>query len=318
MEIFKHLCQTAKNCALICHVSPDGDTIGSALALRLILQKVGLSCDVFCDDPVPELYSFLPGADILRTNSDFVYDLAVGIDCADEARMGHCASIFRSAKQTVCIDHHGTNQGYAQHNIIDASAAAVGELICELSHVLLAAFDDDIALCLFVAISTDTGHFAFDSCTSRTFACMSEIMQFDLDLNALTGRLYRFRSLAKTRLLASVLSTLTIVGNDRGAMLSSTVASMKNSEAKDADYEGIVNYAIEITGVQIAALLRETESGAVKVSLRTKEGEWDAARIAASFGGGGHKRAAGCTLKGMTLPQAQEAIRIAMEAQLCQ
>lgn len=284
--------------ALLAHVSPDGDTMGSALALRLALLKLGKEAVVCCADPVPQMLMFMEGAETVTRPEALqgqAFDLAVGVDVADEGRMGAAQAVFRSAAATAQVDHHGTNPFYAQVNVVDGSVCATGILVYMLIKGLGAALDKQIAICLYTAISTDTGNFSFDNTTASAFAMMSELMAYDLPLNRLNRILFRQRSRAQLLLLARALSSLRFCGGDKIAAMQLTQADFDACGALPEHAEAMVNFGIDTVGVQMAFLCRETPQGDVKFSLRALP-PCNVAKVAARFGGGGHALAAGCTL----------------------
>lgn len=178
---------------LIMHVSPDGDSIGSACALRLALMAMGKRVQAVCDGDVPRIYRFLEGAeDIIKPNDARITSAAIAVDCADEGRMGAADEIFAQAKHTANIDHHVTNTMFAQHNAVEAHAAAAAEVVKRLIEQLDADFGANIATCLFCGLVTDTGNFAYSNTTPDTLFAAGELLQRGAD-NALINRaVYRY------------------------------------------------------------------------------------------------------------------------------
>ena len=300
MEKLCGLINDAQKIALFTHLSPDGDAMGSILALSHALRGLGKSCDAYCEDPAPEKYAFLPGCDDIITESGNAgeYDLAIAVDAADELRLGVHEEFFSAVKKTACIDHHGTNSGYAHLNLIDPARASASELVLSVIDALGVGVTQEIGMCLFVGVSTDTFHFSFNNTTRETLFAASRMVSPGMDMDALTGLLYRFRPLAKTRLIGQVLSGLKVHSGGRIVTMTSTEEERLSCGAIDEDYEGIINYGIESYGVHIAVLARSANDGNdIKVSFRSK-GAIDVAALAASYGGGGHRNAAGCTVRG--------------------
>ena len=155
--------RAAKSVAIVCHVSPDGDTVGSALAMRLGLMAMGKQVTLFCQDKIPDILMFLPGADAfcMPENSDKQYDLLLCLDVSDERRMGTCAALLEHAVHTALVDHHGTNTCFCQENFVDGSAPANCLIVYELLQRMGCEITADIALCLAVGLSTDTGHLVY-------------------------------------------------------------------------------------------------------------------------------------------------------------
>ncbi len=299
---------------LLCaHVSPDGDTIGSMLALRGALLKMGKQVEAVCADEVPELLMFLSGAAEVRKPAPLKeksFDLAIAVDVSDRLRLGDSAPLFFAADHTAQIDHHGTNPGYAAINVISAHASATGVLIYELIHSLGVDLDTDIAISLYTAIATDTGNFSFDNTTSDAFLVMAELMAYGLPIAGLNRALFRERSREQVLVLARALSTLTFYHGGKISGMQLTQADLDACGARPEHAESIVNYGIDIAGVQMAFLAREVDGG-TKFSLRAAEG-CNVASLAAGFGGGGHALASGCTMNGK-LPATAQIMIAAME-----
>ena len=300
----------AQRILLIAHVSPDGDTLGSAFALRLAFLSLGKAADVVCQDPLPGLYRRLTGAQALRLPDQAAdaYDLALAVDVSDAARMGACAPLFEGARQRMVVDHHGTNTRFGQENWVEPDAAATGVLALELIHALGVPLTREMAHCLYVALSTDTGHFQYASTNAQAMRAAAECVERGIDVAGITERLYRERPRAKTELIARALGTLTFLKGGALAYMTLYGADFERCGASDDMSEGIISYAIETQGVQIAFLAREKEDG-IKFSLRGKP-SYDVAQICTRFGGGGHVSAAGCTIKGPM----QEAVQAMLRA----
>ncbi|MGI5899906.1 MAG: DHH family phosphoesterase [Christensenellales bacterium] len=301
--------KSAAKIALFTHLSPDGDALGSALALKIALDNMGKECSLFCEDPAPEKYSFMPLAEKIITApgkaADF--DMAVSVDAADEFRLGTQKDFFMSFENSACLDHHGTNTGFAKLNYIDSTKASSAELVLRLLDQLKVSLTDDIRLCLFIGVSTDTFHFSFNNTTSETLAAAARMVYPGMDMDSLTGRVYRFRPLKKTKLMGQVLSSIKEYCGGKIITMTSTDEQRRECGALDEDYEGIINYGIESTGVKIAILARAIDSGNIKMSFRSK-GELDVGELAAMFGGGGHKNASGCTVAGADIDEIAQTV----------
>lgn len=305
--------KTAERILLCTHVSPDGDTIGSSLALRSALQKMGKQADVVCADEVPQLLMFLSGAREICKPAQLKgksFDLAIAVDVSDRLRLGDCAPLYFATRFTIQVDHHGTNPGYADINVVSAEASATGVLIYELIHSLNVNLDIDIATSLYTAIATDTGNFSFDNTTADAFQVMGELMTYGLPIASLNRLLFRERSREQVLVLGRALSTLTFYHGGMISGMQLLKADLDDCGAKAEHAESIVNYGIDITGVKMTYLAREVDGG-TKFSLRALEG-CNVAVLAARFGGGGHALAAGCTMNAR-LPDAAEIMVAAMK-----
>lgn len=307
---------SAGSVLLFGHVNPDGDTLGSVLALKLRLERMGKRVQAMVDGFVPSYLAFLPGTeDMLNAEAEpDRFDLALAVDVASLDRLGKCEGLFAAAEKTAVIDHHGTNAGYAQINMIDGDAPAAAILVYRLFVQMDMPMTQEEAICLYTALSTDTGNFIYDSTNAESFAMMSGLMEAGLPLADVSRMLFRQKELLHVRLLAEVLPSLRVTGNGKIAGLCLTLEQMQRVGANGGHAEGIVNYAIDLEGVGMAYFAREVEPGKVKMSLRALQ-PFAVDQVAAKFGGGGHKLAAGLTLM-MPMDEVISTIEAALEAAL--
>ena len=292
--------RSAGRVAVVCHVNPDGDAIGSALAMKHIISALGKEAVCFCQDAVPQSLYILPGSKDVRKPeeaADERFDLLLCVDTADAKRMGACQVLAQQADAWVQIDHHGTNPGYAMENDIDPAASATSVLVYEMAERLGVAITKEIAMCLYAGMSTDTGNFAFPSTDARTFDIMSKLMQYGLPLGELHRVLFRQRSRAQAALLGCALQSLTYHADGRVTTMCITNDDMQRLNALPEDADAIVNFGLDIVGVQMAAFARELPEGGAKFSLRAVA-PYAVNEIARTLGGGGHALAAGCTVEG--------------------
>jgi len=294
---------------LIAHVSPDGDTLGSSFALYGALLELGKHAQVVCEDPVPAIYRFLPYSDqLIAPEQAKPAEAVVCVDCADVARAGRCEPLFHAAKATLNIDHHGTNDRYADENFVQ-KAGATGELVYNVLASLKVSLNKNIASCLYAAITTDTGNFSYSNTTPDTLRIAAELLDVGIDLPYLNQRLFRTVPYHKMRLHALAVTKAQLYEYGRSGVSALTLADIASCGATGEDTEGIIDSIRDIDTVEVAALLRESEDGQIRVSLRGKTSA-DVSCIATKFGGGGHKLAAGCTLK----PPIEEAARLILES----
>ena len=294
---------------LVAHVAPDGDTLGSCLALQRLLCQLGKRARVICDDPVPHLYAFLPGADqVLPGDAAVDAEALVAVDCADAGRAG---TPWQRAgeKPTLCIDHHITNIGFAQTNYIE-DCAATGELICLLYEAFREPISREAGVCLYAAIATDTGNFAYSSVTPRTFALMGKVMESGFDLPECNRLIYRNQRLQKLRMTARTVENAKLYRDEQVIVGTLSKAEMDAVGGLKADAEGIIDSLRDVETVVAACFLREEGENEVKLSLRSKA-KVDCAALAKAYGGGGHVRAAGATLN-TTLAAAEAQITAAL------
>lgn len=275
------------------HTSPDGDTLGSALALIHMLRALGKEAEAVCSDPVPGVYSFLPGADEVKIAGEGIgYPAVIAVDCADKCRFGKAAKFFDSANTTANVDHHGTNDMYAGANWMEETAAC-GELIYRLIKELGVELTSDMATCLLTALMTDTGCFAYSNVTQQTMVIAGALIAAGADNAEINMRVYRTSPYAKSMLQAEAVSRTKLYCDGKLAVTTVTLGDMARYGAKSEYCDGIVEQLRDIDTVEIAVFLREDE-GKIKGSLRSKRYA-DVSRIAVTLGGGGHKRAAGYT-----------------------
>lgn len=278
--------------AVIPHVSPDGDSYGSCLALAMGLASLGKRAFVGAP-PVPEMYSFLPGQYLICTpeSAPFAPRALVHVDTASPDRI---AMAFPQAREAALIDHHETNAGFDDVRWINGRASSAGEMLMALLQEMHIDITPDMATCLYTAISTDTGNFQFASTTPESLRATAMLIEKGLDIGRISAHLFRSRTLARTALLGEALRAMRLSADGRIAMTIVSREMMRRCNATHADTEGIVNYLNEIQGVRAAVMLEERE-GETKASLRSQE--WiDVAAIARELGGGGHKSAAGVTI----------------------
>lgn len=280
---------------LVCsHARPDGDAMGSMLALGMVLEQMGKTADLVTADRVPVLYRRLPGVEKIRTVSSVrgPYDAAILLECDSLERAGleGLEDLF-----LVNIDHHISGRPYAQLNWIDCDAASVGELVYRVAKAARVRLTPQMAACLYTTILTDTGSFSYGALSARTFALARELVLAGADPIALARDVYYSVPASKVVLLGAALNNLQ--REDRLAWLWITLEDMARAQAVEEDCEGIVNFALSIAGVEAAVFLRELPRGQVRLSLRSK-GKVNVAAIAENLGGGGHENAAGCTLPG--------------------
>jgi phosphoesterase RecJ-like protein len=285
----------AQDILLITHVNPDGDAIGSTLALHTALGKMEKRSVCVCDGRIVEKYYYMNKAGILYRPEEQQkrFDLAIAIDCADQNRMGEADKLFLDAGKSINIDHHNTNEGFGHINLIK-NVSSSGEIVYELIEVLGCGMDAVTAECLYTAISADTGNFTYSNTTENALLYTAKLIGY-FDFSQTANLLYRTRSFDNTRLIAKAIDKLTLHAEDRIALMVITQADLLDVGIKMPDYEMLVNYASEVDTVNIAIFMRELKDSGYKISLRSS-GDIDVAELAFSYGGGGHKNAAGCTI----------------------
>lgn len=294
MQAVLDVVRRGRRFAVASHARPDGDAVGSMLAFSMILTQLGKQADLVTADPVPLIYRSLPCAPTIRQamRVDGDYDAVVLLECDGLARSRLSGLERRFA---VNIDHHVSAREFADVNWIDTDACAVAEMVYRLARAAGVTVTADMAACLYTGVLTDTGSFCYEGTDVHAFEIARELVRCGADPAQLAREVYFSNPLSKMALLGAALNNLR--RNGRLAWLWVTNADMQRTGAAEEDCEGIVNYAIAVAGVEAAVLLRELPDRRVRLSLRSK-GRLDVAGIAASFGGGGHLHAGGCTLDG--------------------
>jgi len=289
----------ADNIAILPHVAADGDAIGSCLALASVLSDMGKKVSVLMEEKIPQLYEFLPAIELssVYNGESIGYDLAVALDCGDIERLGSRREVFEKAPVTVNIDHHTTNTGFAQYDHVDISASATGEIVFELLEHMDAKPGKAASTCLYTAIASDTGGFRYSNTTSRSLITCSRLIKEGADAAYISKKIFETTTLSKVKLTGEAINSLELYENGKIAVMTLTMQAMKRAGASDDDSEGIINTARDIVGVETAALIKEKENGDIKVSLRSND-YVDVSEIARKYSGGGHKRAAGFTVRG--------------------
>lgn len=303
--------------ALFSHVHPDGDCLGSMLALGLALEQLGKKVYLYNAGPIPENLKFLPGVDkILNLPSGELPETVVLIDCAefDRIEMNGLSKEDFAGKMIFNIDHHISNDYFGAINWIDPQAAATGEMIYRLIKKLGIKINQDMAVNIYTAIITDTGRFSFSNTTPRSFKIAAELVKTGIDLVNINNILFEQKSIAQTRLLYKALSNLELLDKGTIALITLSKKDFEASGAEENLSEGLVNYARNIEKVEAAAILKEIDDSEIKVSFRSNA--WlDVNQVAQKFGGGGHIRASGCTIN-LPLIEAKQNVILALEEAL--
>lgn len=287
--------------AILSHIRPDGDALGSQLALALSLQQLGKQVRVWNEDGMLEKYSFLPRAELLTkppANAEHV-DVAVALDTAIQNRLGTTVAAIASAKIWINIDHHLSNPRYGDMVIVDHDAPATGEIIFKLIKSQGFPLDHDIAENLFVAISTDTGSFQYPKTSSRTFEIAAELVRTgNLDIGRISQQLYESYPLRRLELLRELLRTMRFSECGRVASFSLSLKTAAELAVRPEDNEGLIDHLRAVRGVIVAVFFEELADGKVRVSMRSKDEAVDVCAICQKFGGGGHTLAAGARVRG--------------------
>jgi phosphoesterase RecJ-like protein len=280
------------------HLKPEGDSIGSQLALKLSLESLGKRCVVVNDDPVPEMFEFLPHSDrIVRPEQvDGVPPVSVLIDCGQWERAGEAGALASRAETALNIDHHPDSDGIGTYNYIDPVASASGEQIYEIAK-RLGTLSYDTSLCIYVAIVSDTGGFRYSNTTAETHRITSELLKQGVKCNEVAYRLYESDPPNLVKAMGLALSEVRFRDGVAWAHLSREALESAGAWGRPLETEKIIRQMRTINDVRVVAFLTELGDGQVKVNLRARPG-FDVGSLARDFGGGGHRQASGCTVKG--------------------
>ena len=281
------------------HQNPEGDAIGSILALGLALKGLGKEVRILTQDPVPEVLTFLPGAQevIHQAPSDGRFDMVFALDCGDRARLGEEFNRVKEIGKIVNIDHHVSNGFFGDLNLVDPQASSTAEIILDLVQILGVPLTREVAENIYTGILTDTGSFHYSNTSPQTFAAARACLLAGVDPWEVSQKIYDTQPLPRLRLLPRVLDTLELLEEGRVSSVVLTQQMLKEAGATVAMSEDFINFPRSVRGVEVAVLFREVTPREYRVSMRSR-GAVDVARIAGQFQGGGHPAASGCTVDG--------------------
>jgi bifunctional oligoribonuclease and PAP phosphatase NrnA len=302
---------------VLTHYRPDGDAVGSQLALVLVLKGLGKTVEAWNDDEVPAKFRFLPHSDLITRPpaepKDF--DVVIAIDISTWQRVGTAAQRIRNKKHFVNIDHHISNEKFGEINWIVPEAPASGQIAFDLIKRGGFQLTQEIAACLFAAISTDTGSFSYGSTTAESLRVAAELVDTGINVGEICRHVYESYPYARLMLLQKALAQLELADQKRIAYTWVTVEMFEESGAKREDTEGLIDYARAIEGVLVAVLFEEmAEAGKIRISLRSKHPRIDVNSIARRFGGGGHREAAGARISGEPHETERKVLAVISEA----
>ncbi|SFB03660.1 phosphoesterase RecJ domain-containing protein [Acetitomaculum ruminis DSM 5522] len=286
-----------KNIAISGHINPDGDCVGACLGLYNYILKnfEGVNVDVYLE-PIPAIFDFLKGSSDIKNqyNENNTYDLYIALDCSDIKRLGIFGDYYKKAKHTLCIDHHITNdESFADVCYIQPHRSSA----CELLYTLMDSekINKDIAECIYTGMVTDSGVFQYGSTTSETMNIAGKMMDMGIDFPTIVNRVFFQKTFTQNKMLARAINNAKVAADGKILYSIVTKKEMDECNAKPKDLEGCVSHLRSTKGVVASVLMYQNPEGTFKVSLRSEK-ETDVASIAAKFGGGGHKNAAGCTI----------------------
>lgn len=293
---------------VISHVLPDGDAIGSTLAMGYALKKLGKEVTMVNESPVPKKFHFLHGVgDILQPEQvNDTFDHVIVLDCADRSRMGSAQMLIKENAFVVNIDHHATNDKYGDLNLIDPAYAATAEILFDWIQQSPVSWDQVLATYVYTGILTDTGGFRYSNTTSSLLKKAARLIDAGVQAHEVADAALESVTLEQLRLLQMALGHLKRSEDGLIAWMSISYEEIKQFQATEEDISGLVNYTRNIIGVDVGVFFKEVNDGEIRVSLRSRL-QTDVSKVAKHFGGGGHARAAGCTFYG-TLDEAEQQI----------
>src|SRR5438309_6644213 len=286
--------------AVLSHVRPDGDALGSTLALALALKELGKDVRAWNEEGMLDKYSFLAGAELLTLppNAPEEFDVAIALDTATQNRLGKATEAVRQARLWINIDHHPSNPGYGDLVYVDPIAPATGQILFELITTEKLPMTPAVAENLYAAISTDTGSFQYPNTTARTFEIAADLIRAGVNVGRLSKLLYESYPKRGVALLRLLLGTMQFGCEDKLAWFSLSQEMAKSVGALPEDNEGLIDHLRAIRGMIVAIFFEELADGKVRVSMRSKNESVDVCAICQSFGGGGHTLAAGARVRG--------------------
>ena len=284
---------THDNYYILTHQSPDGDTMGSGFALCYALRSTGKNANVLCSDEFPQRYGFMYSD---YEPQKFSPETIVAVDVADPKLLGP-RLIQYGEYVDLCIDHHISNTEYAKRLLIYPDASAACEVLYRVLSEMGITLDRKIAECLYTGISTDTGCFKYGNTTKLAHAITAKLMDYDIDVERINREMFDVKSKARLKVEQYILSSMEYYLDDRCTIAAVTLDTIEEVGLAPEEFEGIAGMSVQPDGVKVGIIIKEKDKGKFKVSMRSAS-EIDVSAICQKFGGGGHVKAAGCTLEG--------------------
>lgn len=298
------LIQAAEKIAILTHISEDADAVGTAAALSAALSGIGKRADIYISEPLEDRLSFMNVKAYVYDGAAEDYDLCICVDCGDLKRLGDRIKIFESAKHTVNIDHHMTNQGYAEANMVNGDASAAAEVLYGLLSEMNVDITSEIAFYLYTAIASDSGCFKYSSVSPSTMRIAADLLEAGVDNAYICKMLFDTEKKNVLRLKGRLMENIEEFADGKICVVSLSAETVKSFGVEEKNTGDIVNIPRKVEGCEIAVSVRETKNK-IKVSLRSN-GSCDVAKIASEFGGGGHIRAAGITFESCTAEETKK------------
>lgn len=306
LDDIKREIENANTVIIETHETPDGDAVGSSLAMYLALKNMGKDVDIVIPT-YSRTFKFLPGASEIKTEGrDIKYDLGIALDCTDTKRLKGYEPFFENAINTICIDHHGSNKMFADYNYVDPVAPACAQILIIVLKKLGIEIDKEIGTCILTGIITDTGGFKYEGVTTETFEFVAELLRKGVNVSDTYKRVLQVRTKSNFLLAKKVIDRMEYLEDGKITFTYITKKDVEEVNAEEGDHEGLVEIGRDVEGVEVSIFLREIDDGVYKASLRSKD-YVNVADICIMFNGGGHEKAAGCNMN-MNLQEAKEKI----------
>ena len=295
-EILEEIKQ-AETIVILTHESPDGDAIGSSLAMKCIVEELGKKADVIIPE-YPRMFQFLPAVEEIKTESEITnYELAISVDCANFKRLAQ-GEYFEKAKKTIVIDHHGSNNMYGDLNYVNPASPACCEILIGMAEYFGINLSQEMGTCIMTGMITDTGGFRYMGITPDTFEYAAELLRLGVDIPDIYKKTMGTKTKANFELTKRVIDRMELLEQGKVAFSYMNTQDELEVNAEPGDHEGLVNIGKDIEGVLVSIFIRQKdEEEAYKVSLRSEDGI-NVSDICLLFGGGGHARAAGALIQG--------------------
>ena len=288
----------AETIAIMAHETPDGDAIGSCLAMKLALKQLGKNADVIIRE-VPQIFDFLPGREEIKMYSDIEkYDLAISLDCADFKRLvGN--EYFERAKQTIVIDHHGSNKMYGDINFVNPVAPACCQILIGMFQYFNINIDKELGTCILTGIITDTGGFRYSGVTPETFEFTADLLQKGVNVSEIYKRVLDTRTKANFELMKRIIDRMEFLEDGKVTFTYITNKDLEEVNAGIGDHEGLVEVGRDVEGVEVSVFIRQKDDdiNSYKISMRSND-YVNVSDVCLMFGGGGHEKAAGAVIQG--------------------
>lgn len=300
MAGFDEIRSVIESCSRIvisAHTSPDGDAVGSCCGLAMALNELGKEVAVVLEE-YSESFNIIPTGGLMYTSlpEGFNPDLFIALDCGDLERLGENAELFNSVKTTINIDHHMSNTNFAKYNYADEYASSASELVFRLLYGY-APFNEDIAAALYTGILYDTGGFRHSSTSPATMIAAAELMEYDFDFSGIYNKIFSTRKLKEAKGLGIALDRLETAFDGKAVYTWMTLEDMEKIGVVSDDLHAVTGFIKGIEGCEVSMFIYEKQPGTFKVSMRSEDSV-DVCAVCSAFGGGGHKKASGCTLEG--------------------